>query len=280
MQRPELWNPETGEIFPSPIYQLKNERCNLPLEIPAFQGIFVIFRKDSGSPRLIKITQERKPIWNNLPFPNKPAPPEFPENDSLVAFQQDSVYSKPFSFRSDREENLKMLFVQNGEFDVEINNENAEEHMMVYVNNCFSVPLDASWKISFPVDSGAPARYEPDQLKSLSLYNDLNIRHFSGICIYETTFYLTESDFISDRKFLVDLGRVMVSARIFLNGMDAGLAWKFPFVADITSGAKKGENLLKVEVVVPWKNRMTGDEKQDSGMLGPVRLLFGEERYL
>jgi len=322
---PELWFPETGEIFPAPIFELKRGRCNLPLELPASGSLFVVFRKKAGLPYLKKITLEGKQLWAGIPIPTKRPGQEPAANQAQTGAEVGQDLPVPFTFRADREGNLLAVFFQNGDYDFEITNEDVEEHMAVYVKNCFSVTLDQAWKIRFPENSGAPAVIEPEKLESLSLNREFNIRHFSGICQYETVFYLSDSDFITGRKFLLDLGSVSVSARVFLNGKEAGIAWKYPFAVDLSTCATKGENLLKVEVAIPWKNRLIGDEKlpveneyhpdgfiarlpdwylnnqpkpgerksflvskmmkgqeilENSGLLGPVRLLFAEERYL
>jgi len=322
---PELWNPETSRIYTAPIFEYKKGRCLMPLEIPASGVLFVVFRKEPGLSFLKKVTQDGKLLWSNQPFSKDNASPDKPVNDLQPTEGLVAAGQQPFTFGGSKEGVLNALFVQNGIYDFEVNNENVEEHMTVYLSNCFSVPLDSFWKIRFPAGSGAPALYEPLKLESLSASSDFNIRHFSGVCVYETTFYLSDSDFITHRKFILDLGRVVVSARVLLNGKEAGLAWSFPFVSDITSFAKKGENQLMIEVAIPWINRLIGDELlpveneyahdgfitklpdwyvnnlpkpgerktfgvvrtvggdtplQPSGLLGPVRLMFAEERIV
>lgn len=323
--RPELWVPETGDVFAAPIFEVKKGRCILPLELPANSSIFVVFREKAGNPYLKKITLEGRQFWSGIPLPaNRPARVA-PGNEEQAAVDPGPAMAVPFTFRTDKEGNLLAVFVQNGDYDFEVYNEDVGEHMAIYVKNCFSVPLEVAWKIRFPENSGAPAFIEPEKLESLSLNREFNIRHFSGICQYETVFYLTDSDFITGRKFLLDLGAVSVSARVYLNGKEAGLAWRHPFTADVTPWAKKGENQLMVEVAVPWINRLIGDEQlpeenvfnpdkyiaalpdwyvnnrpktgerktflvskvvngsdklRESGLMGPVKLIFAEERYL
>ena len=48
-------------------------------------------------------------------------------------------------------------------------------------------------------------------------------------------------------------------ARVTLNGKEAGVAWKAPFMLDITETVAAGENALKVEVANLWTNRLIGD---------------------
>ena len=65
----------------------------------------------------------------------------------------------------------------------------------------------------------------------------------------------------SGQKLLLDLGTVRVLARVILNRKELVTLWKPPFVADISSAAKPGENLLEVKVVNLWLNRIIGDEQ-------------------
>jgi hypothetical protein len=304
---------------------MKNGRISVPLEMEADSALFVVFRKKYSHPPFIKISLDGKMIWNNDPLEFEGSISGKAKTAEPDPGKQDSFFPAPFTFRGDRETALKGLFAKNGEYILGIFNENAEENMTLYVDQCFQAPLDSSWKIIFPEGSGAPSFLEPEKLQSLSLNSDSNVRHFSGTCTWQTVFYLTDSDFIDGRKFILDLGRVEVSARVIINGADAGLAWKFPFLADITRWAVKGENILKVEVANTWFNRLVGDEQlppeniftkegyveklpgwfvnnqsksglrktfltkkvvtgeeklEESGLLGPVKLIFGVERSL
>jgi hypothetical protein len=323
--KPEIWNCETGEMVPAPIYSIKNDRLRMPLEIPSTGAVFIIFRKKFELALFKKITKDGNVIMDNEPLKFK-GPTRFAEVTDQSSQNVPAIDSDfPLSFHTYQDGSLKGLFRQNGVYNFLTSNESAEENIKVYAENCFSVPLDSSWVIHFPDGSGTPREITPDKLESLTRHSDFNIRHFSGSCTYSTLFYLTDSDFISGRKFLLDLGRVEITARISMNGTDAGLLWKKPFIADITALVKTGENILKVEVTNSWHNRTIGDESLlpeneynkdgtivklpewyinnqpkpgerktfmvrkcvskddplvDSGLLGPVRLIFCEERFL
>ena len=79
-----------------------------------------------------------------------------------------------------------------------------------------------------------------------------------------------------------------------VNGIDCGRAWKEPFVVDVTSAVKLGENQLEIKVANLWANRIIGDLQpgakkiawidydnwfaKDSqllpaGLLGPVKII-------
>ena len=89
----------------------------------------------------------------------------------------------------------------------------------------------------------------------------------------------------------IDLGRVadVGVARVRLNGKALGILWTPPYRIAL-DGMKAGENVLEVEVVNSWRNRLVGDrgkpkdkrytqtnitirddwELLESGLLGPV----------
>jgi hypothetical protein len=50
-------------------------------------------------------------------------------------------------------------------------------------------------------------------------------------------------------------------ARVRLNGTDLGTLWTVPWNLEMTKAAKEGENLLEIQVVNLWPNRLIGDEK-------------------
>ena len=86
----------------------------------------------------------------------------------------------------------------------------------------------------------------------------------------------------------------MVMARVFVNGQYAGGVWTSPYRVPVTQFLKQGQNSVRIEVVNNWRNRLIGDarlpesqrrtyatvnpydagsELQESGLLGPVRLI-------
>lgn len=154
-----------------------------------------------------------------------------------------------------------------------------------------SVALTAPWTVKFDAARRGPK--EPvvmDTLADWTTFNNDSVKYYSGSAVYSTTFDL---DAVPVSPAYLDLGKVMVMARVKVNGQDAGGVWTAPYRVNVTPYLVKGENTVEVEVVNNWKNRMIGDdalpadqrgiwtnvwihhkgdELQPSGLMGPVML--------
>jgi hypothetical protein len=149
------------------------------------------------------------------------------------------------------------------------------------------VPMDGAWTLSLP---GRPPLAMPD---GPGLWTDLDdaARGFSGTGTYRLGFDLTTGP-ADDERLVLDLGVVRDLAHVVVNGRDCGVAWTEPFRVDVTAAVAAGPNVLEVEVVTPWRNRLiaeagapTGEvfepmtrvfeasaEPLDAGLAGPVLL--------
>jgi len=148
------------------------------------------------------------------------------------------------------------------------------------------------WTIKFDANRRGPSSaVEADSLFDWSKNDDKAIANYSGTAVYTTEFELPED---LAGKTYVDLGNVMVMARVKVNGKDAGGVWTNPYRVDITPYLTAGKNILEVDVVNNWRNRLIGDAAlapderltytnipllganeplQASGLLGPVRII-------
>jgi hypothetical protein len=153
------------------------------------------------------------------------------------------------------------------------------------------VEISAPWEISFePGKRGPEGTIVLDKLGDWSKSPDERLRYFSGKASYKTKFNLES---LPDKQIYVDLGIVMVTAKVKINGTDAGGVWTDPYRLNITKLLKEGENVLEVEVANNWVNRLIGDQQlpekdrptwvnisnwqadsplQPSGLLGPVEI--------
>jgi len=149
-----------------------------------------------------------------------------------------------------------------------------------------AITVTTPWKVTFTPGWGAPAQATFAKLFSWTDHTDPGIRYYSGTARYSTTI-----DLPAARDYQLDLGEVREIAEAWLNGKPLGILWKKPF--QVTVHAQAGSNLLEIEVVNLWPNRLIGDQQVPpaqrltktnitkftanspllpSGLLGPVTL--------
>ena len=123
------------------------------------------------------------------------------------------------------------------------------------------IEVAGPWKLSFPPNSGVPGQVTLDKLISWSEYPDAGVKYFSGTATYAKTLQIPSTLLGKDRRIYLDLGRVGVIAEVKLNEKNLGILWKPPFRLDVTNIIKAGDNVLEIQVVNLWPNRLIGDEQ-------------------
>ncbi|WP_316767226.1 glycosyl hydrolase [Pedobacter frigiditerrae] len=151
--------------------------------------------------------------------------------------------------------------------------------------------LNGAWQVNFDTKWGGPEKVTFEILQDWSLSTDERIKYYSGKALYTKTFDLNKPVQKGQRLF-IDLGIVKDIAGVKLNGKDLGTVWTTPWMLEITTEVKPTANLLEIEVINQWPNRLIGDvalpvekrltntnivfKKTDkllpSGLLGPVSL--------
>jgi len=101
------------------------------------------------------------------------------------------------------------------------------------------------------------------------------LKAYSGCALYRKTIAISPDDL--KNKLEIDLGDLVSSAELFVNGNSAGIRLAPPWKFDITSFAKSGENKIEVVIYNTLANNYTtiptryrGSIK--SGLTGPVSL--------
>jgi len=121
--------------------------------------------------------------------------------------------------------------------------------------------ITAPWTVTFASDSiyrGPKAPVEFKTLTDWSVNDDDHIKYYSGAALYKNTFTVKETP-KSGEKYYLELGKVMVMAKVTVNGKYAGGVWTYPYRVDITDAVKSGENAIEIEVVNTWRNSIAGD---------------------
>lgn len=82
----------------------------------------------------------------------------------------------------------------------------------------------------------------------------------TGTAAYETTFEFNASDL--NKQVYLHLGDVRESARVFLNGKEAGVVWAAPFEIDLSGLLLAGKNELRIEVTNLPANRIADYDRR------------------
>jgi hypothetical protein len=161
-----------------------------------------------------------------------------------------------------------------------------------------AMTIDGTWNIHF-IDGGPalPPDITTDKLASWTTLGGADAKRFAGTGRYSTTFNVTGDA----PDWLLNLGQVCESARVRVNGRDAGTLFAQPFEMHIGSLVHPGQNTLEIEVTNLAANRIHDLDQRgvkwrifrdinivspgayapfdastwplrDSGLLGPVKL--------
>lgn len=237
---PELWNPETGMMLEAPVWDAVYGTTNVLLSLETYGSIFVVFRK----------SESRKHGFTGLLLNGK----------SVSPFEYITIKNNKPVIRLKEKGDYTILSGSNNSR----NKIQTEEPVIKILNN--------DWHISFQPKRGAPPTAHFNQLISFTEHNEKGIKFFSGKATYRKSLLLAGDELSKEKAIFLDLGTVKNVATIIVNGKKVNTFWKPPFVAEISSYCKRGENHLEVEVTNLWPNRMIGDEyESDDCVWGPDR---------
>jgi hypothetical protein len=240
---PELWIPETGEIFKAPVYRNSDQTTKVFLQLPPAGSVFVVFREQSDQKNIVSILKDGETIFPVLcGFSNVVSPinvMDYRTNEANLIVQKEGAYTLKDAMG--KTVNCKISDIPP------------------------SIQLSGSWDINFPAGWGAPSTAVFPGLISWTAHIDEGIKYFSGIAVYRKDFDLP-GDMINPENLLyLDLGEVKMVADVYLNNNHLGILWKPPFQLDITKNVIPGKNTLVIEVANDWSNRIVGDQKLPEG---------------
>ncbi|MGC9327723.1 MAG: glycosyl hydrolase, partial [Candidatus Hinthialibacter sp.] len=268
---PELWKPDTGEIQKVALYETRDGGTTLSLRLPPAGSVFVLFRQ--------KI-----------------------EQNSYASLSSEITSDQTRILEDGR---IEIQTARSGEITLHTKNRSPQKISIPLIPD--SIEIDGPWEVRFPEGWGAPPTVQFSKLTSWTQFSDDSVKYFSGIASYHKGFEISQDYFAADHRLYLDLGVVKDIADVSLNGKRLGILWKPPFRLDVTSAARPGVNRLLVEIANQWSNRMVGDALspggpkytssnitysimwkrswkdtplQDSGLLGPVRLLVNKKIIL
>ncbi|MDD3080073.1 MAG: glycosyl hydrolase [Paludibacter sp.] len=124
-----------------------------------------------------------------------------------------------------------------------------------------NMPLVRPWTLSFVQSEPQIAdTFRLDTLTSWTNLENEKLKVNGGTGVYETTFDLDRVD--ESRMYLLNLGDVRESARVSVNGQNAGVVWAAPFECNIGKYLKPGENKLRIEVTNLPANRIADYDRR------------------
>lgn len=119
--------------------------------------------------------------------------------------------------------------------------------------------LGGTWTVSFDPKWGGPATAEFPKLVSWTNRPEQGIKYYSGKATYHKTFDLPPALAGTGRRVALDLGELKDVAEVRLNGKNLGVLWTKPFRVEITGVLKPSGNVLEIDIVNLWTNRVIGD---------------------
>jgi hypothetical protein len=260
---PQLWDPSNGSMQPMLVYKSVDGGTEVRLNLPPGGSVFVVFDQNLSLGSIDSVVRSAG------------------QNDTALPAARVVKLG---------ELSTKLQCWQNGSYS--LTNRRGQKKQVKVDHLPAPRRLEGEWTVAFDPKWGAPAQIKLPQLISWTDHENEGVKYYSGAGFYTKTLDVPADWLASGRRVSLDLGDVRELAELFVNGKSAGVLWKPPFRADITSLVKPGANALKIEVMNLWINRLSGDSKlpadrkltrtnitsdgwriQPAGLLGPVRLL-------
>jgi len=222
--QPELWDAENDTMQLAPLWFEKNGRTEVDLSLGAAKSVFVVFRSRAiSADRLASI--ESSGDWKLSS-----------DAQGCPLISANANFSGTAVFASGR-------------------------RMPFELKPAAAVSVVGPWQVDLVPAVGASGKIELPVLMSLSESEDAAVKYFSGTATYSTTVKVAPSLLAEGKRVELDLGDVCSLVTIKVNGQNIGVVWHPPFVRDITSALKPGENSLELAVANTWHNRLVGDEQ-------------------
>src|SRR5690606_8969374 len=115
-----------------------------------------------------------------------------------------------------------------------------------FTNVSNTIDISKNWTLTFTQGHPKlPASQTMETLKPWTNNGDPAADDFSGQASYTSEFDLETAD---GKHYLLKIDQVYESAKIWINGREAGNIWSIPYQLDVTEHLKDGKNSIKIEV--------------------------------
>jgi hypothetical protein len=142
-----------------------------------------------------------------------------------------------------------------------------ETEVLVTAEGAWRVSYDAKIQPVMEFPPTPPAPFSEGLMKPLEDWKVWGLERFSGLMDYNKTVTVETAE----GKLLLDLGRVCHAAEVWVNEKNCGERLWGPHIFDISGAVRPGSNRIRVRVANLINNSY--GEYQESGLLGPVRIL-------
>lgn len=115
--------------------------------------------------------------------------------------------------------------------------------------------ITGGWNVYFDKKLGGPGNIFMEHLQDWTTFENPQIKYYSGTAIYKKAIEIDDSN---DEIYL-DIGNPNSTAKVVINGQEAGIVWCSPWQLNITKYLKKGTNDIEIQVANSLMNRMIHD---------------------
>ena len=120
--------------------------------------------------------------------------------------------------------------------------------------------IEGPWTLSFTEEAPKVEKtYTLDKLKTWEMLDE-ETSMTMGTGIYTTHFKLSKKE--ANWNWLIDLGDVRESARVYINNQFIGCAWSVPFILDTKGTLHAGDNEVRIEVTNLPANLIAAFDRQ------------------
>lgn len=221
---PELWDANTGKIKKLATFKTGKNTTDVAFRLDPEESAFIVFQRSSNDVKVVD-------------------PQVVRDRDIEVVYDENN--------------DLQLSAQTNQTLDVTIDGDKQETRVK---NIPTPQALNGSWQVSFMKQYGLEKTVTFNQLVNFKDHSDPEIRAYSGISRYQKDFALSSELLASGQRIILDLGQLSNSAKVFINGVDAGVTWVAPFTLDVTNYLHVGENSIRIDVASSWINRLITDE--------------------
>lgn len=124
-----------------------------------------------------------------------------------------------------------------------------------------AIAIDRAWNISFPEsDPEIEGNFFTDKPMDWTLLKDERAKVNFATALYSSAIPMDDPDAADD--WILDLGDVRESARVFINGKEVGTVWAAPFRISVGEHLRQGINLLDVYVTNLQSNRIADYDRR------------------